>query len=141
NENTAGVEIARDFASQLDVSGPEIAAQTELACIGRTDGRINVRNAGQRCDGTERLLIERGHAFGYSAQHGRWIESALSLYWFTATQQACALCDAAFYLLVQRVTKIRAGYWPQIHRRIEGIADAQRLGGVDKRPFEFVGNL
>src|SRR5215475_3239537 len=46
DENTAGVEIARDFASQPDVSGPEIAAQTELACIGRTNGRINVWNAG-----------------------------------------------------------------------------------------------
>src|SRR5215471_5398600 len=46
DENTAGVEIARDFASQLDVSGPEIAAQTELACIGRTNRRINVWNAG-----------------------------------------------------------------------------------------------
>src|SRR6516165_10937004 len=46
DENTAGVEIARHFASQLDVSGPEIAAQTKLACIGRTNGRINVWNAG-----------------------------------------------------------------------------------------------
>src|SRR5262245_42756349 len=41
DEDAAGVEIARDFPSQRDVSGPEIAAQTELACIGRTDGRIN----------------------------------------------------------------------------------------------------
>src|SRR5215467_10777071 len=46
DENTAGVEIARDFASQPDVSGPEIAAQTELACIRRTNRRINVWNAG-----------------------------------------------------------------------------------------------
>src|SRR5262249_36739500 len=46
DEDTAGVEIARDFASQLDVSRPEVAAQTELARIGRTDGRINVWNAG-----------------------------------------------------------------------------------------------
>src|SRR5262249_1502548 len=30
---------------------------------------------------------------------------------------------------------------PQIHRRIERIADAQRLGGFDERPFEFVGDL
>src|SRR5215470_19950140 len=44
DENTAGIEIACDSASQLDVSGPEIAAQTELACIGRMDGRINVWN-------------------------------------------------------------------------------------------------
>src|SRR5215510_15548060 len=48
DENTARVEIARHFASQLDVSGPEIAAQTELAGIGRTNGRINVWHAGQR---------------------------------------------------------------------------------------------
>src|SRR5262249_30932713 len=33
DEHPAGVEIARDFASQLDVPGPEIAAQTELAGI------------------------------------------------------------------------------------------------------------
>src|SRR5262249_390434 len=29
----------------------------------------------------------------------------------------------------------------QIHRRIERIADAQRLGAFDERPFEFVGDL
>src|SRR5262249_3323477 len=46
DENTAGAEIARDCGSQPDGSGPEIAAQTELACIGRTNGRINVWNAG-----------------------------------------------------------------------------------------------
>src|SRR5262249_44799158 len=141
DENTAGVELACDFASQLDVSGPEITAQTELACIGRTNRRINVWNTGQRRDGTERLLIERGHAFGYSAQYGRWIKRALALYWLTAAQQGCALCRAAFHLFVQRVTKVGTGHRPQIHRRIERIADAQRLGGFDERPFEFVGDL
>src|SRR5262249_16285498 len=141
DENTAGVEIARDFASQPDVSGPEIAAQTELACIGRTNGRINVWNAGQRRDGTERLLIERGHAFGDSAQHGRWIKRALALDWVTPAQHASALCRAAIHLFVQRVTKVGTGHRAQIHRRIERIADAQSLGGFDERPFEFVGDL
>src|SRR5262245_24873773 len=70
DENTTGVEIARNLARQVDVSGPEIAAQTELAGIRRADGRVNIWNTGDRCDGTERLLIEGGHAFGYSAQHG-----------------------------------------------------------------------
>src|SRR5262249_49358070 len=31
DEHAAGVEIARDLASQLDVPGPEIASQAELA--------------------------------------------------------------------------------------------------------------
>src|SRR5262249_47850370 len=101
----------------------------------------SVRNAGQCRDGTERLLIERGHAFGYSAQHGRWIKSALALYWFTAAQQARAPCDAVFDLFVQRVTKVGTGHRPQIHRRIERISDAKRLGGFDERPFELVGDL
>src|SRR5262249_42977745 len=33
------------------------------------------------------------------------------------------------------------GHRTQIHRRIERIADAPRLGGFDERPFEFVGDL
>src|SRR5215813_12565748 len=36
DENTAGGEVARDVASHFDVSSPEIAAQTKLACIGHT---------------------------------------------------------------------------------------------------------
>src|SRR5262245_27841680 len=72
DEHTAGVEIARNAASEVDVCGPKIAAQTELAGIGCADGRIDVRDAGQRRDGTESLLVERGHTLGNSAQHGRW---------------------------------------------------------------------
>src|SRR5262249_55178126 len=139
--HTAGVEITRDFARQLDVSGPEITTQTELACIGRMNGRLNVWNTGQRGDGTERLLIERGHAFGYSAQHGRRIKRALTLYWLSAAQQACALHRAVFDLPVQRVTKVDTSHRPQIHRSIERIADAQSLGGFDEQPFEFVRDL
>src|SRR5262249_38163893 len=45
DEHTAGVEFARDAAREVDVCGPEIPAQTELACIGCADGRIDVRDA------------------------------------------------------------------------------------------------
>src|SRR5262249_12748229 len=69
------------------------------------------------------------------------IKSALALYWRTAAQQTCALCRTALHLFVQRVTKVGTGHRPQIHRRIERIADAQRLGGFDEQPFEFVGDL
>src|SRR5215510_2884461 len=34
DEHTAGVEFARDAASEVDVRGPQIAPQTELAGIG-----------------------------------------------------------------------------------------------------------
>src|SRR5262245_32749846 len=94
DEHTAGVEVARDAASQLDVGGPEIAAQTELAGIGCADGRIDVRDAGQRRNRTEGLLVERGHALGDSAQDGRWVEGALTRYRFAPTQHPCALGDA-----------------------------------------------
>src|SRR5262245_17883902 len=124
--------MACKLPSQLDVSGPKITAQTELACIGRTDGRFNVWNAGEGRDRTERLLIERGHPFGNTAQHGWWVEGALACYRFPAAQHARAFCDAALHLLVKGVTKVGTGHRPQIHRRIERIADTQRLGGFDK---------
>src|SRR5262249_41134548 len=135
-----GVEIARNLASQVDVSGPEIAAQAELAGIRRADGCIDVWNTGDRCHGSERLFIEGGHAFGHSTQHGRWIESALALDWLAAAQQARAVCHAAFHLFLERVAQVGTGHRPQIRRGIEGIADAQRLRSVDERPFEFVGD-
>src|SRR5262249_50859941 len=112
-----------------------------LTGVCRADGRVEVWDTGYRRNGTEGFFIESGHPFGYSAQHGRRIESALAFDWFAAAQQACALCDAAFHLFMQRVTKVGTGHRPQIHRRIERIADAQRLGGFDERPFEFVGDL
>src|SRR5262249_10214321 len=76
-----------------------------------------------------------------SLQHCRWIKSALALYWFTAAQQACALCDTALHLFVQRVTQVGTGHRPHVHRRIERIADAQRLRDFDERLFECVGDL
>src|SRR5262249_14080073 len=97
--------------------------------------------SGTRVNAATRPNVSSSNAGMPSVTPLSTVGGALAPYWLTAAQQACALCRAAFHLFVQRVTKVGTGHRPQIHRRIERIADAQRLGGFDERPFEFVGDL
>src|SRR5262245_36543102 len=106
DEDSTRIEVARDPAGQLDIRGPEIAAQPELASVRCSYARIDVmypRYCGNRPEG---LLIECRHALGYSAQHSRRIKGALARDRLPAAQHACSFRDAAFDLLVERVAKI-----------------------------------
>src|SRR5262249_57197823 len=46
DENATGIQITCNLAGQLNIFGPKIAAQPELACVRRIDGRIQVRSTG-----------------------------------------------------------------------------------------------
>src|SRR5262245_66677656 len=88
DEHTTCIKVACNLASQVDILGPKIATQAELACVCRVDRCLNVWDSTYRRNGAERFFIESGHPFGYSAQHGRGIEGALAFDWFAAAQQA-----------------------------------------------------
>src|SRR5262249_17120918 len=141
DEDTTGVKIARNLAGDVDVFCPDIAAQTELTGVCRADGGIEVWDTSYRGNGTERFFIESGHPFGYSAQHGRRIESALAFDWFAAAQQAGAFCDTAFHLLVQRVAQVGTGHGSESGRGMEGVANTKCFCRLDKQLFEFIGDF
>src|SRR5262245_8589260 len=86
DEHTTRIQVAGNLASPVDILGPQIAAQAELACVRRLDCCVNAWDPRHRRDGAERLFIESGHACGNSAQHGRRVKGALALYWSAAAQ-------------------------------------------------------
>ena len=67
DEHSARKQLTCDPAGHVDIPGPEIAAQPELACVRRTDGCIDVRDTGYRGNRAKGLLIESRHALGHSA--------------------------------------------------------------------------
>src|SRR5262245_21681416 len=80
DEHTTCIKVACNLASQVDILGPKIAAQAELACVRRVDCCDNVWDSSYRRNGAERLFIESGHACGHSALHGARVEGTLALY-------------------------------------------------------------
>src|SRR5262245_54585667 len=86
DEDTARIQVARNLASQVDILGPQIAAQAELACVRRVDCCVKVRDSRYRRNRAERFFIESGHACGHSTQHGGRVKGALALYQSAAAQ-------------------------------------------------------
>src|SRR5262245_45634906 len=70
DEHTTRIQLACNLASPVDILGPQIATQAELACVRRFDCCVNVSDPGHRRYGAERLFIESGHACCNSASHG-----------------------------------------------------------------------
>src|SRR5262245_17282359 len=105
DEHTTCINIPCNPAGQLSIGGPDIAAPSGLACVRRTDRRIDVRYLGHRGNRTKRLLVERRHALGNSAQHGRRVKGALARHWLPAAQHACSFPDAPLHLFMQRRPK------------------------------------
>src|SRR5215831_3686272 len=100
DEDAAGVQVACELAGQVDILGPEVAAQSKLACICSFDSRVDVGNATDRCNRTKGFFIEGRHPLLYAAQDSRFVESPFTPGCFTPTQHACTFCDASFHLFV-----------------------------------------
>src|SRR5215471_18506370 len=79
DEHTTCIKVACNLASQVDILGPKIATQTELACVRRMDRCVNVWDSSYRGNWAERLFIDSGYACGHSAQHGGRVKGALAL--------------------------------------------------------------
>src|SRR5215510_9244709 len=76
DEDPTGIQVTSHFAGQLQVFGPEIAAQPELACVCCSNGCVNIRDAGHRRNRAEGLFIEGRHTLSDLAQDGGHVEGA-----------------------------------------------------------------
>jgi hypothetical protein len=138
DEHAAGIEITSDLASRIYVLGPYIAAETELACIRRVDGSVDVRDAGDRGNGTESLFVEGGHTLSHSAEYRGCVEGSFAFCRFASAQDPCALCNAAFHLLMQRVPEIDPCHGSHLACWIRRVAYPDRLCCFHKLFFEVI---
>src|SRR5262245_4287762 len=66
HEHSTRIPVTCNPAGKLDIRGPEIPAQPELARVRGVDGCINVPYAGYRGNRAEGLFIKCRHALGHS---------------------------------------------------------------------------
>src|SRR5262249_10611427 len=141
DEHSARIQLTCDPAGQFNIPGPEIAAQPELACVRGFDGCVDVPYPGDCGNRPERLLIECGHALSHSAQDSRRVKGALAGHWLPPAQYARPLCDANFYLFMERVAKVGTSHRSHLHCGIERISETERLRRLNKQMLEFTGDL
>src|SRR5438477_1962242 len=138
DEYAAGVEVTGDLASRIHIPGPYIAAETELACIRRVDGSVDVRDAHDRGNGTECLFVEGRHPLRHSAEHRRHVEGSLSFRAFAPAEYPCAPCNAAFHLPMQGVPEINPCHRSHMRRWIRRVAHPNRLCRLYEQLFKFI---
>ena len=89
---------------------------------------------GDRRNRPKRLVVEGRHSLGHTAQYRGHVEGTRTLPGPAAAQHACARCNAALHLLVQRIAKVSACHRPHLSSGVQRIADPDRFG----RPYELL---
>src|SRR5262245_62537284 len=93
------------MACSIYVLGPQVAAESELACVRRLNCGVKIGNASYCRNRAEGFIIEGRHALSNPAQYRGGVEGSWSIKWSSPAENASAFRNAEFHLLVERERK------------------------------------